>query len=215
MNYLYLHGFASGPNSQKAKYLCDRFQSMDLTLQTPDLNQNDFLHLTLSRQIEQVHQILNAAPTPWTIIGSSFGGLTAAWVAQQQSTVQQLILLAPAFGFLKHWLPILGETQRQQWQDKGSLGVYHYGAQQTLPLSYQFLEDLSAYRDDELQRAVPTLILHGTDDATIPITASKEYAAQRRWVRLQTLKSNHAMTDALTHIWTEIQALLRDDGRSI
>ncbi|PZD75283.1 hypothetical protein C1752_00482 [Acaryochloris thomasi RCC1774] len=211
MNYLYLHGFASGPQSQKAQYLCDRIQSLGFSLQIPDLNQDDFLHLTLSRQIQQVHQILDTA-TPWTIIGSSFGGLTAAWVAQRQPAVQQLILLAPAFGFLNHWLPILGEAQRQQWQEQGTLAVYHHSAQQALPLSYRFFEDLSTYRDDELQRPVPTLILHGTQDTTIPITASEKYAVQRSGTRLIPLETDHAMTDALEQIWTEMKPLIKDDN---
>lgn len=208
MNYLYLHGFASGPQSRKAKYLCDRIQSLGFNLQIPDLNQNDFLHLTLSRQIEQVHQILSTA-APWTIIGSSFGGLTAAWIAQQQPAVQQLILLAPAFGFLNHWLPILGEAQRQQWQEQGTLAVYHHSAQQALPLRYQFLEDLSTYRDDELQNPVPTLILHGTKDATIPLAASEKYVAQRPWARLIPLETDHAMTDTLEQIWLAMEPLIR------
>ena len=213
MNYLYLHGFASGPQSRKAKYLCDRFHALGLTLQIPDLNQGDFLHLTLSRQIQQVHAILDTKPGPWTIIGSSFGGLTAAWLAQQQIAVQQLVLLAPAFGFLDHWLPILGETQRQQWQEQGTLAVYHHSAQKALPLRYQFLEDLSTYRDDNLQRSVSTVILHGRQDATIPLSASKNYTAQRSWVNLTPLETDHAMTDALPAIWSAVQVLMQNDNQ--
>ena len=74
---------------------------------------------------------------PVTIIGSSFGGLTAAWLGQQYQQVQRLILLAPAFGFLSHWLPQLGQQQVKQLQDLGYLSVYHYGEQRTLPLHYQ------------------------------------------------------------------------------
>lgn len=51
--YLYLHGFASGPQSQKARGLAARFQAQGLELEIPDLNQGDFSHLTLSRQIRQ------------------------------------------------------------------------------------------------------------------------------------------------------------------
>lgn len=206
MNYLYLHGFASGPQSRKAQYLCDRFHSADLTLQIPDLNQEDFYSLTLSRQIQQVQQILTTGP--WTLIGSSFGGLTAAWVAQIQPQVQQLILLAPAFGFLDHWLPILGEVKLQEWQTKGILEVYHYAAQQDLPLSYGFIEDLRQYRDSELQRPVPTLIFHGLEDEIIPIVASQQFSAQRPWVTLKALESNHALANVLFQLWANIGSLL-------
>ncbi len=208
MNYLYLHGFASGPQSRKAEYLCDRIQSLHLKLHIPDLNQDDFSTLTLSRQIQQVQQILSTESGPWSIIGSSFGGLTAAWAAQKQHLVHQLVLLAPAFGFLDHWLPILGETKRQQWQRNDVLEVYHHMTQRELPLKYQFVEDLATYRDDNLQRPVPTLILHGTEDETIPITASRQYAAQRPWVQLKELKSDHTLADVLPSIWETLQAIV-------
>ncbi|MBW4549590.1 MAG: alpha/beta fold hydrolase [Aphanocapsa sp. GSE-SYN-MK-11-07L] len=94
--YIYLHGFASGPKSTKAVYLSDRFANAGVPLVVPDLNQDNFYHLTLSRQIAQVEALL-PVDTPITLIGSSFGGLTAAWVAQRCPQVARLILLAPAF----------------------------------------------------------------------------------------------------------------------
>ncbi|HQV33840.1 MAG TPA: YqiA/YcfP family alpha/beta fold hydrolase, partial [Calditrichia bacterium] len=38
MNYLYLHGFCSGPGSFKGQYLKEKFARKNLVLQTPDLN---------------------------------------------------------------------------------------------------------------------------------------------------------------------------------
>jgi uncharacterized protein len=48
MNYLYLHGFASGPQSMKAVDLCDRFAQQGFDLKISDLNQADFFNLTLT-----------------------------------------------------------------------------------------------------------------------------------------------------------------------
>src|SRR5688572_7467401 len=103
-HYIYLHGFASSPRSAKAQDLRDRFQSLGIELTIPDLNHPDFTHLTLTRQLEQVVALLPADATPVTLIGSSFGGLTAAWAAQTHPQIQRLVLLAPAFQFLDHWL---------------------------------------------------------------------------------------------------------------
>jgi hypothetical protein len=206
--YIYLHGFASGPGSAKAQDLRDRFRTQQIDLLIPDLNQGDFTTLTLSRQLKQVAELLPSSNIPVVLIGSSFGGLTAAWVAQQHLQVQQLILLAPAFQFLDHWLPRLGAEQVQRWQREKYLSVYHYGEQRSLPLSYHFVEDAAQYPEEQLQRSLPTLILHGQQDEVIPIKASRNYAATRPWVHLLELASDHALIDASDFIWQAIQTFL-------
>ncbi|NJN57041.1 MAG: esterase [Leptolyngbyaceae cyanobacterium SL_5_9] len=204
-SFIYLHGFASGPRSAKAKYLGDRFQSLNINLQTPDLNQDDFTHLTLSRQIQQIQAAFPPTPQPVTLIGSSFGGLTAAWIGECQAQVKRLVLLAPAFQFLAHWLPKLGKEQVQSWQTEQYLSVYHYGAQQMLPLHYGFVTNAVQYEETKLQRSLPTLILHGRIDEVIPIQASRSFANQRPWVKLVELDSDHALADVQPRIWQEIQ----------
>lgn len=201
--YFYLHGFASSPRSAKGMYLRDRFAQLGIDLITPDLNQGDFFHLTLTRQVQQVQTALPAGPV--ILIGSSLGGLTATWVAQQQLQVQQLVLLAPAFQFLDHWLQILGEVHLQRWQTQGSLKFYHHGQQRSLSLSYQFVQDAEEYLDDQLQRPIPTLILHGLQDGVIPITASRDFVAQRPWAKLVELDSDHALGNVQVEIWQAIR----------
>lgn len=205
MHYIYLHGFASSPQSAKAQFLSDRFHQLGVNLIIPDLNQPDFWHLTLSRQIEQVAQLLPDDSAPVRLIGSSFGGLTAVWLAERYPQIQQLVLLAPAFQFLNHWLPKIGHTQLRQWQDVGEMAVYHYGEQQMRPLSYGFVKDALKYDETTLQRDVPTLILHGRQDDVIPIEASIQYAAISPWVKLVKLDSDHALSDVQDDIWQAIQ----------
>lgn len=203
--YVYLHGFASNPDSAKAQRLSDRFQSVGLPLVIPDLNQDDFAHLSLSRQIQQVEALLPPPPSPVVLIGSSFGGLTAAWLGDRHAQVERLILLAPAFGFLDHWLARLGPEQVQQWQQTGFFSVYHYGTQQAVPLHYEFIVDAAQYSDHQLQRPTPTLILHGIHDDVIPIQASQTYASKRPWVTLIELDSDHTLTDQHDQIWAAVQ----------
>jgi predicted esterase YcpF (UPF0227 family) len=203
--FIYLHGFASSPQSAKAKYLGDRFQALQIALQTPDLNQGDFTHLTLSRQIQQVQAMLPPAPQPVTLIGSSFGGLTSAWLGEYHTQVNRLVLLAPAFQFLTHWLPKLGTEQVQHWQTEQYLSVYHHREQRMLPLHYGFVTDAAQYQEARLQRPVPTLILHGQADQVIPLQASRDFASQRPWITLVELDSDHALTDVQSKIWQEIQ----------
>ena len=204
--YIYLHGFASSPKSSKAKYLRDRFAEVNLNLQVLDLNQDDFSNLTLTRQIQQT---IAAFPDfeAITLIGSSFGALTAAWVAQQQR-VQKLVLLAPAFGFPQSWYTRLQLTQVQQWRESGYLPVYHYGYGKEIPLYYQFLADADNYPLSGLTRSCPTLIIHGVNDEVVPIQVSRDYEQQHSQVKLVELNSDHGLNDVQSKIWQLIQDFL-------
>ncbi|MDB9315503.1 alpha/beta fold hydrolase [Spirulina sp. CS-785/01] len=206
--YLYLHGFASGPKSAKAQYLCDRFTECDIPLYILDLNQGDFSHLTLTRQLQQVKTFLPPTDIPVTLIGSSFGGLTAAFIAQLCPQVKQIIGLAPAFGFLRHWLPKLGPDTLQQWQTSGYHPVYHYAEQREIPLHYQFISDLQQYPEASLNRDIPTLILHGIHDDVIPLQASQTYCQNRPWTTLIELDSDHTLSNVMPQIWQEIKQFL-------
>lgn len=206
MQYIYLHGFASSPQSHKAQYLSNRFGEKGINLQVLDLNQNDFTNLTLTRQINQTVANFTDSDTPITLIGSSFGGLTSVWIAEKYPQVQRLVLLAPAFNFASYWRNKLGEGQMQQWKESGFLSVYHYREDKLLPLSYSFCSDIYQYEQSLLQRKIPTLILHGKHDETIPIQASIDYAKQRFYVKLITLESDHSLGDKMEIVWQETKS---------
>lgn len=203
MQYIYLHGFASSPKSAKVSYLLDRFRERNLELATPDFNQGDFSHLTITRQLTQVASLLDDRPV--TLIGSSLGGLTAAWLGEKYPQVERLVLIAPAFGFLDHWLPKLTPAELSQWQTSGYKPIYHYGAGRSLPLHYEFVTDAQSYDTPSLTRAIPTLICHGSHDEVIPMAASYDYAQERPWVKFREYPSDHTLMDAIDLIWQEIQ----------
>ncbi|MBW4641579.1 MAG: alpha/beta fold hydrolase [Goleter apudmare HA4340-LM2] len=202
--YIYLHGFASSSNSAKARDIQERFAQIQTKLNIPDLNAGDFLRLTITRQINQVAAEFANNSLPITLIGSSLGGLTAAHLGQQYPQVQRLVLLAPAFGFLSHWLPKLGDEAVQRWQQEKYLMVHHYGEGRLLPLSYDFVTDADQYSEEKLQSPIPTLILHGKKDEVIPISASRDFVLLRPWVELVELESDHSLGNVMTEIWQAI-----------
>lgn len=203
--YIYLHGFASSPKSRKAVYLKNRFAQTRITLEIPDLNQGDFTHLTLTRQIEQTAAMFDNAATPITLIGSSFGGLTAVWLAQKYSQVQKLVLLAPAFGFPGSWFDRFPQAELEQWQKSGYKNIYHYGEDKLLPLHYEFLADGDRYKRKDLKRSLPTLIIHGKNDDVVPIEVSRNYAATHPTAKLIELDSDHGLNNVREVIWQEIR----------
>lgn len=207
--YIYLHGFASSPNSFKANYLRDRFAESAIPLKIPNLNQGDFSNLTLTRQLEQVAREFPGEESKITLIGSSFGGLTSTWLAEQYPQVDRLVLLAPAFEFLSHWIASLGPKRMEQWQEQGYLPIYHYGEKRDIPLSYQFIIDAKSYVEPQLQRQLPTLIVHGVKDEVIPVEASRRFVASRPWVKKVELDSDHGLADAMPEIWEAIRDFCR------
>lgn len=202
--YIYLHGFASSPRSRKAVYIKDRFVQQNIQLEIPNLNQDDFSHLTLTRQIAQTAAMFEDAETPVTLIGSSFGGLTAVWLAQKYPQVKRLILLAPAFGFPSNWFDKFPQAELKQWQETGYKNIYHYGENKLLPLHYEFLADGNRYNIDELKRSLPTLIIHGKNDDVVPIEVSRNYANKHDTVKLIELDSDHGLNDVRERIWQEV-----------
>ncbi|MBF2068014.1 MAG: alpha/beta fold hydrolase [Calothrix sp. C42_A2020_038] len=200
MFYIYLHGFASSPNSTKARKIESFFANLQIKITIPDLNAGDFSHLSVTRQLKQVAAQFPQDGTPVTLIGSSLGGLVSTYLGENYTQVQRLVLLAPAFGFLSHWLSKLGEDEIQRWQQNKYKMVYHYGEARELPLHYDFVTDAAQYHEEKLRRPIPTLILHGIDDEVIPVQASRDFAQTRAWVELVELHSDHALLNVTDEI---------------
>ncbi len=78
---IYLHGFASSPNSRKAQFFGEKLSAQGFSVETPDLAAGDFEHLTLSGQLRIVDTLLAAGPA--VVFGSSMGGYLAALAAER------------------------------------------------------------------------------------------------------------------------------------
>jgi uncharacterized protein len=199
--YIYLHGWASAPNSSKAVFFQQQFAAYNINLIIPDLNQDDFYNLTLSRQIAQVADLIHPNDIV-TLIGSSFGGLTALWLAERYPQVKRLILMAPALEFNENIEATFSHDKLKQWQINGKATLMHYAWQREVEISYDFIRDMRNYSDRQLIRCVPTLILHGKNDQIVPLSSSQHFAAQRDWVTLNVYDSDHSLGDVVDELWT-------------
>jgi predicted esterase YcpF (UPF0227 family) len=203
MKYLYLHGFASSPQSTKARYMQQKFAALGLTLHVPDLNLADFSKVTLSEQLIYLDRNYLNDDEPIVVIGSSLGGFLAVQLASQNPLVQKLVLLAPAFGFSQRIAETLGKENIAQWQQDGSREFYHYGLKRNLNLQFQFFVDTQKYSEDKLTRSLPILIFHGIDDDVVPFALSEEFAKMRSQVILKLLNDDHALGKDLDSIWQD------------
>jgi uncharacterized protein len=225
--YLYLHGFASGPNSRKALFFAERYAQQGIDLIIPDFNLGGFAEFTISRQLQQAASYfseISPETEPITLIGSSLGGWAALLLAEQYPQVQRLILLAPAIGFPEPWLSRLAPNVLQTWQQNGSWPVYHYIEKQQIPLSYNFVLDAQQYYAAKFTRSLPTWIFHGLNDEVVPIELSRNYVLDRSQldnnqvgnqmgnnpgtVNLIELDSDHGLGNVLPKIWQNLSKII-------
>ncbi len=208
MNYLYLHGFASSPQSYKARYMQRKFIELGLTLHVPDLNLNDFTTVTLSEQLAYLDRTYLNNQEQSIVIGSSLGGFLAVQLAARNPSVQKLILFAPAFGFSQRIAQNLGTENISKWQESGIREFFHYGLKRNVNLQFQFFVDAQQYSEDNLTRSLPILIFHGIHDEVVPTVLSKEFANQRSQVILKLSDDDHALGKDLESTWQDIQSFV-------
>ncbi|MGE5488409.1 MAG: alpha/beta hydrolase [bacterium] len=200
MKFIYLHGFASGPGSQKARFLRERFAGRGVELLVPDLAEGDFEHLTISRQLGVVER--TAAGEPCVLIGSSLGGYLAALYAARHPEAERAVLYAPAFGFEARLAALIGPEQMERWRESGWRPFFNFASEKDVRLSYGLIEDARKYEAFPDVRQ-PVLILHGTRDDHVPVSGSEEFISGRPNARLVTLDTDHQMLDALDRLWEE------------
>ena len=142
--------------------------------------------VTLTEKIEDARTVLeNLGPS--LLVGSSMGGMIAAWLAARRpDLVRGLALLAPAFGFV----------DRLRHLAEGDVFVVR-GQSHEIPVEQSVLEDAATY--DELTLAgllsMPVFIVHGALDDTVPVAVSR------------------SLYDALAHDRKELWVVPRGDHR--
>lgn len=206
MRYLYLHGFASGPQSTKGVAFEKHYAARGIAIERLDLRVPSFAHLRLSAMIETVRAALGPVDDA-ILIGSSLGGLTAARVAEGNPRIRALVLMAPAFGLVDRWREQLGPAW-DEWQRSGWRQVTDYTTGQPAQVDFGFVEEVGRIDRGLPALDCPTLILHGTRDETVPIGRSRELAQQNARVRLVELDDGHELVASLPAILAETDAFL-------
>jgi len=206
MKIIYLHGFASGPQSSKAQWFRRRFKEVGVELLIPDLADGNFERLTLGGQLRVIEKL--APGDDVGLMGSSMGGYLAALYAARHTEVRKVFLMAPAFGFARRWRQMLGEEKVAEWRRTGWLPVYHYGDKMERRVAYDLLEEADQY-EDYPQVFQPTVIFHGRSDDVVPYEYSEQFAARNPQTTLHIADSGHELLNVLDDMWVEGRRLLQ------
>jgi uncharacterized protein len=204
---LYVHGLGSHRRGEKALYFAGRFNAMGWAFASVDLRGHGaadgrIRELTMSRALADV-----TATRDWLeprtaarplLIGSSMGAAVVAWhsvLAQRSSG--PLVLLAPSLTFPTGVLTQLSAGELETWR---SCGVRRFRSEWIdLEIGFDLVADAERYDPGQLRRelSAPTLIVHGVHDATIPASASLDFATHSAGVDVYLVgDGDHRLTDA-------------------
>lgn len=208
-NIVYLHGFASSPQSRKAGWFGERLQGRGHRVLTPQLDGGEFRNMTVSSMAAIVSETLGAVGQGETVLmGSSLGGyLAALYGALYPERVHKLILMAPAFGFAQRWLAELGEEASRQWRESGYRLVPHYALGEEAAIGWGLIDDALVLAEYP-EAAQPSLVLHGRGDTVVPLEASEEWCRRGERRRLAAFDAGHELTEALEPMWAEVESFL-------
>lgn len=195
---MYLHGFASSPQSRKAQYFRQQFARQGLTLEIPDLSPGGLERLTIGAQLEIIEAA--AAGEPVSLIGSSMGGYLAALYASRHPEGETVVMMAPAFHFARRWLERIGPDRAAKWKADGYLEMLDYRTGGMARVGYGLIEDGFRYPDAPAFRQ-PALLFHGTRDEVVDYRGSVAYAAANPNVRLQLFEAGHELTEVMEEMW--------------
>ncbi|PIQ99013.1 MAG: hypothetical protein COV66_14080 [Nitrospinae bacterium CG11_big_fil_rev_8_21_14_0_20_45_15] len=196
--FLYLHGFASSPDSNKARAFKQKFSDLSVPLEIASLDGGDFRNLTLSSQMNIVNQYLDQFPDDhFAVIGSSMGGYLAALAANLRPEIKAIYLMAPGFNFLQRWKTKWKEGDENNPPCAKEIKVFHYGVNEWTILNSGIFDDAEKWGKASLTRELPTRIVHGIHDDTVPIEVSRQHISRLKSGSLVELDSDHGL---LSHI---------------
>lgn len=207
--FVYLHGFASSPSSNKARVFKARFEEIGQKLWVPDLEGGDFKHLTVSGQIKIIEELLGRNPgEKFALVGSSMGGYLAALIAQIRPQIAGLYLMCPGFHFVERWRNKIFNVHSNN--NLSSVRIFNYRHNKYMDLDVGIFADAVKWEKLSLDRNLPTRIVHGVHDDTVDIAESRDFAKSHPWVQLKELESDHGLISHIDWIVKDCLVFFRE-----
>jgi pimeloyl-ACP methyl ester carboxylesterase len=206
--WLYLHGFASSPQSTKARAFQAWGEARGLTIEALDLRVPSFEHLRFSAIKARVREAIDHGQgrrERAVLIGSSLGGLTACRVAEEDPRVCAVLAMAPAFRLVETWRAKLGEPAWEAWRRDGGVEVDDHATKKKARIDFGFVSELESLDAGWADVRVPVLIVHGTKDDVVAIGRSREWARGKRHVRLVEVDDGHELGGSIPRILAEAE----------
>ncbi len=205
---LVLHGFKGFRSWGFFPWLCDEFASAGWRALRIDFSHNgveerDFDRLDLfmldtpTRHQEDLRAVAKSIEGPFAILGHSRGGGDAILFAASEPRVTRVVTLASVA--TTAWRP---PDVEENLRTLGYYPVPNARTKQTMPVARHAIEDGSRHSIEDAARQMhaPLLLIHGTEDESVPPSASEQVATWHRNANLKLIEgAGH--TFGAVHPW--------------
>ncbi len=201
------HGFTSHKNSPTNIQLEKIFNSHNIATFKIDFfghgeSDGNFENITIT---EAVDDILNAITflknrgfSKLGLVGSSFGGMSSIMAATNTNDLSLLVLKSPAADYYEIEPKRRSKEEIENWESKGF--IFHKDIDgKSKKLNYSFFADLKNNNAYEAAKKIkiPTLIVHGDEDKTVPVEQSKKISANIKNCKLEIIVgADHNYSDS-------------------
>ncbi len=122
------------------------------------------------------------------LFGSSFGGMASTLAASRSSMPSLLALKSPVTDYRNMALTQLSDAEVEDWKEKGFIEIETIN-DEIRRLNFTFYEDAKKTHAYDAARTIqiPTLIVHGEADETVPVEQSRKAAELIPGCRLVTI----------------------------
>lgn len=222
---LYLHGFGSRQDGEKADYFRTRATAAGLGFWSFDFQGHGgsgggMRRLTLSRNladIECVQREMRARGCDRiVVIGSSLGALSGLWHSvRHPDGIEAGLYIAPALGLEEAFRSWAGDDGLARWERDGLYTITSELG--TWDLGWGFVEDLRRYSNADLasRLVTPSLLLQGKLDDQVAWRDVVELATRCKGngVELHLFADgDHRLVDRKEHLWDLMSGFLRARG---
>lgn len=159
-----------------------------------------FEETTISKAVDDILSVIEflnkSGYDKMGLVGSSFGGMASLIAASKTKDLIFLALKSPVSDCLSRIVVQFDEQAIQGWREKRFISVTSPNGE-TLRLNYSFFDDaekVDAYASCEKIK-IPTLIVHGDSDETVPLVQSQKASLLIENCRLEIIKgADHRYT---------------------
>ena len=219
---IYLHGFRSHCNGEKALEIARHAIAMDRSWLRFDLRghgQSDgaLKDQVISSGLADLLLVLDSvAGRSFILHGSSMGGWISLLAALRRSQdISGMMLIAPAFNFVQNNLANLPEAVLKHWHAETYMSFPDAYGNEPYSLRYDIINDAIQYDvlNSQTVLDMPVHIVHGEKDPIIPIGNTDKFIRHAQIAKLVYEKipdGEHRLTDHLPLIIRHIDSLWQE-----